>query len=200
MDLTTASIMEANKVASEGVYLLLLRLTYEGEIYRFVCNNENYTFRGQEYIAYNFNVSAIKRSSTEQPSVKLSISNITGAIQSVVEAANGLNDAVVELMLVNTNVSGEISDIETFKVESSYVDGDFIVFNLGLGYSLTRRWPLTRILKDYCGYKYRGVLCRYDGDLEKCGKTLEECRKHKNEKNFGGCPTVPQGGLYVRRD
>lgn len=200
MNISTASILEANRVASEGVYLLLLKLTYEGDTYRFVCNNENYTFDDEEYIAYNFNVSDVKRSATEQPSTKLSVSNKTGTIQGIVEEANGLGGATVKLMVVNTNVPNEACDVEVFKVESSYIDGDYMVFSLGMGYSLARRWPLTRILKDYCCYKYKGVLCKYKGNLSSCGKTLSECRKHNNSNNFGGCPTVPQGGLYVRNN
>ncbi len=198
MDLTTASIFEKNKTCSEGVYLLLLEITYKDVTIHLVANNEKYTFQGTEYLPFDFNISDVKRDSSQQPTTTLSVSNKTGAIQKIIEENDGLGGATVHLIATNTNVPGEISDEETFRVTGNYMDGDYAAFKLGTGYSLTRRFPMQRIMKDYCQYKYKGVLCKYAGTMGTCNKTLTACRQRGNSANFGGAPTIPQGGLYAR--
>lgn len=198
MELTTASIFEKNKTASEGVYLLLLEIRYKDITIHLVANNESYTFQGTEYLPFDFKISEISKSSSETPMVTLSVSNKTGAIQKIVEENNGIGGAEVHLIATNTNVPDEISDEEVFRVTGNYMDGDYVAFKLGTGYSLTRRFPFERLMKDYCQAKYKGVKCKYAGSDGSCNKTLSACRARNNSKNFGGCPTIPQGGLYVR--
>lgn len=141
MELTTASIFEKNKTASEGVYLLLLEIKYKEITIHLVANNESYTFQKTEYLPFDFKISEISKSSSETPTVTLSVSNKTGAIQKIVEENNGLNRAEVRLIATNTNVPDEIDDEEIFVVTGNYMDGDYAAFKLGTGYSLARRFP-----------------------------------------------------------
>lgn len=85
MELSTAAIIEKNKIASNGADLLLCDITCRDESLHLVANNENIVFQGVTYYAYAFSVDKIKVSSTEMPSARLNISNITGSMQALLE-------------------------------------------------------------------------------------------------------------------
>lgn len=200
MDLSTAAIIEKNKVSTSGVYLLLMTIRYkEEEPIRLVLNNEEIVFKGDTYYPYYFSLSDVKRTSSEMPSATLTVSNITGTIQKILEAYDGANGAKVKAAVINTNLSNEILEEENFVVTGATAKKDVITLKLGCGMSLDKRYPTYRIMKDWCPFKYKGVECGCTSNKTTCNKTLTDCRERNNSKRFGGCPTVPQGGLYVRR-
>lgn len=200
MDLSTAAIIEKNKVSTSGVYLLLMTIRYkEEEPIRLVLNNEEIVFKGDTYYPYYFSLSDVKRTSSEMPSATLTVSNITGTIQKILEAYDGANGAKVKAAVINTNLSNEILEEENFVVTGATAKKDVITLKLGCGMSLDKRYPTYRIMKDWCPFKYKGVECGCTSSKTTCNKTLTDCRERNNSKRFGGCPTVPQGGLYVRR-
>lgn len=200
MDLSTAAIIEKNKVSTSGVYLLLMTIRYkEEEPIRLVLNNEEIFFKGDTYYPYYFSLSDVKRTSSEMPSATLTVSNITGTIQKILEAYDGANGAKVKAAVINTNLSNEILEEENFVVTGATAKKDVITLKLGCGMSLDKRYPTYRIMKDWCPFKYKGVECGCTSSKTTCNKTLTDCRERNNSKRFGGCPTVPQGGLYVRR-
>lgn len=198
MKLSTAAIIEKNKTASNGADLLLCDITCRDESLHLVANNENIVFQGVTYYAYAFSVDKIKVSSTEMPSARLNISNITGSMQALLEKYDGADGVTVSLKAINTNVPDEILDEEVFDVIGSSADKKTVTLNIGTSFSLQKRFPATRVLKDFCPFKFKGRRCGYKGPVTTCNKTLSDCRKCGNNKRFGGCPTVPQGGLYVR--
>ena len=199
MDLSTAAIIEKNKVSTDGVWLLLAEIAVTGEdTIRLVNNNENITFQGQTYYMFPFQLSPVKESSSELSNTTLAVSNVTGAIQQIVEQYDGIVGAKVKVFAINTNVPDYIAAEENFVVTGTTADSNNVTFKLGTDFLFTKRFPNTRILKDYCPFKYKGKRCGYTGNLETCEKTLADCRLHNNNVRFGGEPTIPQGGLYVR--
>lgn len=199
MNLSTAAIIEKNKVATDGVYLLLLVIQYKQEDpIRLVYNNEEIVFKGDTYYPYYFQLSDVKKTSSEMPSATLSVSNITGTIQKLLEAYDGACGAKVKVSVINTNLSDEVLEEENFVVTGVTSKKDVVTFKLGCGMSLDKRFPTYRIMKDWCPFKYKGVECGCTSSLPTCNKTLTDCRKRNNSKRFGGCPTIPQGGLYAR--
>lgn len=199
MDLSTAAIIEKNKVATDGVYLLLLTIEYKSETpIRLVLNNEEITFKGNTYYPYYFSLSEVKKTSSEMPSATLTVSNITGTIQRILEAYDGANGAHVKAAVINTNLSDEILEEENFVITGATAKKDAITIKLGCGMSLDKRFPNYRIMKDWCPFKYKGIRCGCTSSEKTCNKTLTDCRKRNNSERFGGCPTVPQGGLYAR--
>jgi len=199
MDLSTAAIIEKNRVSSDGVWLQIVTITVAGEEpIRLVRNNENIKFQGKTYYMFPFDVSPIKESGTELSSTTLSVSNVTGAIQQIVEQYDGIVGADVNLKIINTNVPDYVADEANFKITGVASDRNNVTFKLGADFVFTRRFPNVRILKDYCPFKFKSVQCGYAGNLTTCNKTLSDCRKRGNSKRFGGEPTIPQGGLYVR--
>lgn len=199
MDLSTAAIIEKNRVSSDGVWLQLLTITVAGEDpIRLVRNNENIEFQGKTYYMFPFEISPIKESGTELSSTTLSVSNVTGAIQQIVEQYDGIVGADVNIQIINTNVPDYVAEEANFKITGVASDRNNVTFKLGADFVFTRRFPNVRILKDYCPFKFKGAQCGYTGSLTTCNKTLSDCRKRGNSMRFGGEPTIPQGGLYVR--
>lgn len=200
MDLSTAAIIEKNKVATDGVFLLLLTIAYKDEEpIRLVFNTEKITFKGNTYYPYNFQLSSVKQNSTELPTATLTVGNITGTIQRILDLYNGAGGAKVNVSVINTNISDEILDEENFVIVSATTKKDTIDIKLGCGITLDKRFPSYRIMKDWCPFKFKGTECGCtNAQFASCGKSLTDCRKRGNSKRFGGCPTIPQGGLYAR--
>lgn len=200
MDLSTAAIIEKNRVSTDGVYLLLLTIQYKSEEpIRLVLNNEEVTFKDNTYYPYYFSLSDVKQTSSEMPSATLTVSNITGTIQRILENYDGANGAKVKVAVINTNVSDEILQEENFVVTGATSKKDAISLKLGCGMSMNKRYPNVRIMKDWCPYKYKGVRCGCTStEYDTCNKSLSDCRKRGNNTRFGGEPTIPQGGLYAR--
>lgn len=200
MDLSTASIIEKNKMSSDGVWLILLDIKYKDEdTLHLVCNNEDIVFQGVTYYKYPFSISSVKDSTTELSAPTISVANTTGALQSILEGYDGISGAKVAIRAINSNVPDEAADEAYYIVSNCVSEKDVITMTLGSGVSLTRRWPRERVLKDYCQVKYKGCRCGYTGDLESCNRTLTDCRAHKNSARFNGEPAIPQGGLYVNK-
>ena len=83
--LSQASIIEKNKLATGGVWLLALEAQIPGSPIYLVNNTEDLTLGGQVYTAFPFSLEDITEDSKELPNVKLTVSNVTGTIQRYVE-------------------------------------------------------------------------------------------------------------------
>lgn len=198
LTLSQASIIEKNKTATDGVWLMLVELeTPSGEVIRLVNNNENITHKGHEYIAFPFSVEDISEDGKQLPNVKLSVSNVTGVIQGYLEDEKGLGGAKAHISIINTNIKDVTEVEEFFIVTGSSADSEWVVFTLGTDFSFTRRYPPVRIMKDYCPFKFKSIECGYNGTETACNKTLGRCRELNNSLRFGGEPSIPQGGLYA---
>lgn len=198
LTLSTASIIEKNKIATDGVWLMLLDITYGSEdTIRLVRNTEKITFQGNEYFPYGFELNEITESPNELPNVQLQISNATGTLQRMLEEFSGVTGANVIIRVVNTNVADVAEIEEHFTVLGSSSDRSYITFTLGTDFSFSKRFPPVRVMKDFCPFKFKSVECGYTGELTACNKTLSNCRTRNNSTRFGGEPTIPQGGLYA---
>ena len=197
LELSQASIIEKNKIATSGVWLLALEAQIPGSPLYLVNNTENLTLGGQEYTAFPFSLEDITEDSKELPNVKLTVSNVTGTIQRYVEENNGLGGCKVIIRVFHTDIPDVAEVEEYFVVTGVSCDVEWVTFTLGTDFSFTRRFPPVRMMKDYCPFKFKGVECGYKGAASKCNKTLKRCRELKNSERFGGEATIPQGGLYA---
>ena len=197
LTLSTASIIEKNQISATGIWLMLLEIEYSKEVIRLVHNTENIMFQSNEYIAFPFTLSDLTENATDLPNIKLSVSNVTRTIQRMADANNGFTGANVTIRVINTNIS-DISEIEeSFIITTTEATAEWVSFTLRTNFSFQRRFPLIRIMKDFCPFKFKGVQCGYKGNGSDCNKTLVRCRQLGNNMRFGGEPTIPQGGLYV---
>lgn len=164
---------------------------------RLVNNTENIQFKGDTYIAFPFHLADVNKNQTDLPNVKLSVSNVTRTIQRMSESNKGFTGADVIIRIVNTSIPDVCELEEHFVITGAQANAEWMEFTLGTDFSFNRRFPLIRVMKDFCPFKFKGVQCGYKGDAGECNKTLARCRELGNSTRFGGEPTIPQGGLYA---
>lgn len=197
LPLSTASMIEKNQISATGVWLMLLDITYNNEAVRLVNNTENIQFKGNTYIAFPFHLADVNKNQTDLPNVKLSVSNVTRTIQRMAETNKGFTGADVIIRVVNTSIPDVCELEEHFVITGAQANAEWMEFTLGTDFSFNRRFPLIRVMKDFCPFKFKGIQCGYKGDASECNKTLARCRELGNSTRFGGEPTIPQGGLYA---
>ena len=195
--LSEASIIEKNRLTTDGVWLLAIEAQIPDNTLYLVNNTENVALGGKEYTAFPFSLEDITEDGKELPNVKLTVSNVTGTIQHYVEENNGLGGMKVVLRVYHTRIPDVAEVEEHFVVTGVTCDVEWVTFTLGTDFSFTRRFPPVRMMKDYCPFKFKGIECGYKGSAQKCNKTLKRCRELGNNTRFGGEATIPQGGLYA---
>ncbi len=204
LNLSVAGMLEKSQLSSDGVWLLLVEVTIpeSAEPLRLVRNNEDISWNGYTWTAFNFKLGDITEDSKGRPqSVPLQVSNLTQTVQAYVEENSGLTGTTVALRVVHSehldNASPELEEI--FTVQSTTCDSKWITFYLGCEISIQRRFPARRVLKNFCAWRdqYKGIECGYNGSLAECDGTLESCRDRGNAARYGGEPSIPEGGLYA---
>lgn len=200
LTLSSAAIIEKNKIASTGVWLILLEVQITDQIILHLAyNTEHVNWNGRVWEPFNFTLDAIKEDGEEMPAVKLAISNVTKAAQGYVEAYDGLIKRPVALRIVHSeHLDLTIPEVEeTFVITATDVTNEWITFTLGADMPMQSRFPPRRVLKNFCPYKYKGIECGATSALAECNRTLTACRERNNAGRFGGEPSIPQGGIYV---
>ena len=82
--LSSVVIDEKNKIAADSVWLLALEITVPGvaEPIRVVRNNEDITWRGENWLAFPFELDEIREvNSGESPRVDLRVANVSRAMR-----------------------------------------------------------------------------------------------------------------------
>lgn len=195
--LTVGSIIEKNKIASDELFLILIKVIVKNEegaevaILTFAKNSENIVFGGESYQAANFDIDISVENNVE-PTVKLTAQDQTRTIMQYVEAYSGCVGSDVIMTVVNSAALDGPAEIqETFKVISSSNNEYVVSFDLGVESAISKRYPNYRQFKDRCSWKYKGPRCKYAGAMNTCDYTLlgdNGCVAHNNVPNFGGFP------------
>lgn len=202
LNLSQQALLESNTLQSDGVWLILLEINLSSleEPVRIVRNTDKITWNGYEWQPFSFDIGDVSENSKgEIPTVTVKVSNVTKALQPYVELAKGGNGSEVILRVVNSKyLEGNTAEIEeSFVVQSTTCDANWVTFTLGGDAILNSRFPRRRILKNRCPFKYKGIECGATSSLPDCPKTLSACTERNNSTRFGGEPSIPQGGLYV---
>jgi len=204
LNLSVAGVLEKSKLASDGVWLLLVEVALpdSAEPLRLVRNNEDIVWNGDTWTAFNFKLGEITEDNKGKPqAIPLQVSNITQIVQGYVEENNGLTGTAVTLRVVHSqhldNTLPEVEEI--FTVQSTTCDSKWVTFYLGSDISTQLRFPFRRVLKNFCVWRdqYKGIECGYAGSLPACDGTLQSCRNRGNSVRYGGEPSIPEGGLYA---
>lgn len=205
LSLSAAAIIEKNKIAADGAFLVLLEivLTTPAITLRLVRNTDEITWRGQTWTPFPFDLDDVTEDSKgELPSITIRVSNVTRIIQYYLEQGNGGVGATVTLFVVHSkNLASAAAELEeTFEITDSSADANWVTFSLGAGYPLMARRPEKRMLKNFCPFEYGGIECSVSAATKAaypaCQKTLLQCRERNNSARYGGEPSIP-GGLYV---
>jgi len=203
LDLSNVAIIEKNKLASDGAWILLAEIyVTEGVILRICRNTEDITWNGETWTAFPFELDAPRQSASgEIPNFSIKVSNVTRTVESYVEQAGGGVGATVRLMVVMSNhLDLTLPELdEEFSVQSTSYDEQWVSFTLTGAVNLFRRVPLRRFLKNFCPFQYKGPECKATSALTECDKSFSACKERNNSQRFGGEPAIPQGGLYAAR-
>lgn len=196
--LSTAALIEKNKIAGSGAWLVLLEIQLT-ETIRLVGNNEDILWDSQTWQAFPFELDTIGETGKgEIPAVAVKVSNITGEIQTKLEAADGANGTPVIIRVINTEASTSTEcELElAFVLDSTSYDEKQITFRLTGANCLTRRVPPRRYLKNFCPFIYGGIQCGVSaGTLAAyptCGRTIADCLTRSNDARFGGFRWMPK--------
>lgn len=205
ISLSAAAKLEKNDLDSGGAWLVLLEVQVpDGPTLNFARNNEDVIWNGITWVAFPFQMDVVgEESKGEIPKVSIRVSNVTRAVQTYLEEADGGVGAVAILRVVHSSHL-DLSDPEleeSYAVTNVKADAQWVSFTLGISYPTTARRPARRNLKNFCPFKYGGVECGASAAtvaaFPTCSKTLAACRERSNSTRFGGEPSIPQGGLYA---
>jgi lambda family phage minor tail protein L len=205
LTLSTAAILEKNKLANTGAWLVLLQITLPDDTVLRVCSNtEDVTWPssgGDLYVAFPFELDEIgENSKGERPQVEVRVGNVTRQIQLYMEQASGGVGSTVVLRVVHS-AHLDLTDAEvelTFTCINAWADSQWAHFVLGASAPWEKRWPRNRILKTFCRYRhFKGDRCGYTGTETTCDRTLTQCREYGNSERFGGCPGAGRRSVYA---
>ncbi len=209
--LSSAVIAEKNKLAGGAITLVCLKITIPGvaEPVRLVSDSVNLVWQGEAWVAFSFEIEEITDSSTgETPRVDLRVANVNRVMDAYLRdydaytKANGYTPVEVAIYVVNKaaidldgNADPEVEYI--FDLHKPKAGARWATFTLGAPNIFMRRFPLNRILKNHCRYRFKSARCGYSGVVDSCSHTLAACRALNNSSRFGGAPGVGKGGIEI---
>lgn len=203
LPLSSAAILEKNKLSSDSVWLILVELDYdENNIIRVCKNTEDVEWNGQTWISFPIEIEPkVDSSKGEIPSVQIRVSNVNKIMQSYAEQYNGSIGKKVILRLVNSkHLDATTPEIEeTFTITQVDSDREWVYITLSLLNPFLVMFPRQKYVKNWCRWKFRDARCKYSGSADHCDHSYECCKKLGNEKNFGGFINIPLGGLYATK-
>jgi phage-related protein len=210
IELSSVVIQDKNKLANEGQWLVCLMITipnYPNDtIVRVVRNNEDIMWRGEIWQKFPFEVDEITDSATgEVTQVTVRVSNVSRAMEYYIEMYDvytktyGFRPVSAVIYLVNSLDLANNDPVREhpFELKSPTTDAKWATFVLGASNPANRRFPLHRVLKNHCRFRFRSIHCGYNGVASSCDKTLKTCRTLQNSTRFGGFPGVGSGGVRV---
>lgn len=203
LNLSNVAILEKNKLASDGAWIILAEINVApGLILRLCRNTDDIVWNGETWTAFPFELEAPRQSASgEIPNFTIKVSNVTRTVEGYIEEAGGGVGAVVRLMVVMSDhlelTTPELD--EEFSVQSTSYDEEWVSFTLTGAVNLFRRVPLRRFLKNFCPFQYKGPECKSSSPLTECDKSFSACKERGNESRFGGEPAIPDGGMYAAR-
>ena len=200
LSLSTATILEKNRLVSDGAWLILLELNFKGNIIRLVRNTEDIFWNGSTWTAFPFELDDIKEDTDgEIPSLKIKVGNQMRQVQQYIRPIGGGIGCEVILSVVHSKHLDIVEpDLQlNFVVEESSADENWVYFTLGGDIVNSNRFPPRRIIKDFCPFQFKGIECGYAGPFTTCNKTLANCTNLLNSSRFGGEFSLPYEGIYA---
>lgn len=198
-----AIIADMNALSSDSVFSVLLEIDIPATPTVRICsNNENVEFGGNTYIPFPFKLSELTTASKgEVPQWQIQIDNTSRAIEAYLQLydqylkEHGVAGNYISLTcyVVNTNDTSEAVLTEQFVLTSFDTDTKWASFKLGAMSPFTMRYPMRRIIQNFCSWKFKSEQCGYSGSGTSCDKTLATCRSYGNSSRFGGFPGVGKG-------
>lgn len=217
LPLSSIAIAEKNKLATDSVFLVALRIVIPGaaEVIRLVNNSDDVTWQhpddtaAETWVAFPFEISEITdASSGEVPRVDIRVSNVSRAMDQYLQEyddhvkTNGYAPVTVSICVINTKVIADdpaaAPEVEhVFELKQPKCDAQWATFTLSASNPYMRRFPQNRILRNHCRYKFKDERCGYVGAETSCNHTLIRCRELENATRFGNAPGVGLSGFDI---
>lgn len=198
---------EKNKLTSDSVFLIALDITIPdvAEVIHIVNNNENITWNETEYIAFPFSIDEMNEgTSGEVSEFTLSVSNINNVIGNYIRQYdtyvknNSFEPISVTISVINTNnLDSETPEVQHKTVLiSPSLSRTNATFTIG-GVNAYTKIVNSRMLRNACRWKFKGLQCQYSGIESKCNKTFLRCKELGNVARYGGFPTIGNKGVLA---
>lgn len=192
-------------------WISLLTITINDNPFRICDDNEEVTFQGNTYTPFPFQISTIKQTTDGKiPSLSISVSNVKKVLLPYIEAADGLINSKVELIVVNTgHLTEDYAELTMeFTIMGADVSDEWVNFTLGAPSPMRQRFPRDRYIAYSCPWTFNsptvrtsgtnaGVECAYQGTDTSCKKTYADCQSKENEGRFGGYFGLSEDGFKV---
>lgn len=206
--LSSEVIAQKNALGSKDAFLVCLEITIPDvtEPIRVVSNTEDIVWRGETWIAFPFIMEEITdQTGSEIPRVDLRVPNVDRTIEGYLQEydryvkLNGPADINVTIYVVSSATLDDDTPVvsHNFILVKPTSTSDYITFTLGAPNPYKKRFPLNRILKNNCRFKFKSARCGYVGSETSCNKTLPRCRELNNSTRYGGFPGVGRSGLSI---
>lgn len=201
--LSSAIVSEKNKISTDGVWLVLLEISFPGEesVY-LVHNTEDITWGGNLWQAFPFEVNTVSEDGQGGlPSYTIRVSNVGRALTVLIDEHDGGNGATTILRVVHSEHLEDLNPVfmDVATIVACSVDLEWVTFTLGAENPMILRSPRQRYLQNHCRYKeFKGALCAYAGPVGVCDRTMATCKELGNLARFGGAPGISLGeGVYL---
>lgn len=198
------TIYNKNRLHTGSAWLALFELDIPGisPAIKLARNNEDITWSGSTWAAYPIDIGDVEYSADGHiPEVKVRVSNITRAVQAILEETTGAIGSTITLYLVYSDRLDDTTPVQKIELKtlSSVYDEKWVEFTCGLNYPPTVLRPLWRYIKYICPYKYGDIHCGISAATKAayptCNKTLANCKERGNDDRIGSELGIP-GGYY----
>jgi len=215
-------IEEKNKISQYQPWLLFLTLTNVAKTLtlRLVRNTENITYKGQEYVAFPFDIDSIPEATLGSlPTLSIKVSNVDRQIQAYVEQDETFGsgwEVIISLahisQLNGTNLEDQVAEIEhKFQSLDLVADNQFLTINLGVKNPMLVKFPRQQYSGGFCQRTFNdGEGCPYSTQglaprtLLTCRKTIGDCMARFSENRVNsrnekiGLPFLAFNGIETR--
>jgi phage-related protein len=201
-------VREKNALHSANPFLLLLEIIVPGidTPLRVVMNTENIRWRGVPWQCITFELDEISQGGNgEVPQVELRVANPGRAFEPYIDMYDefvkryGFSPVLVHIIVINTAdmSSGKAVVEHEYELKNPQSTEKWVTFTLGASNPFDLRFPMDRILKAHCRFRFRDRRCNYKGSDSACKHTLTDCRRKGNSARFGGYPGIGRQGIYM---
>lgn len=200
-NLSDIAKFEKNQMYPDSVFLLLMdiKLTDGDTVLHIAYNNDSVHWKGYDYNPFPVDIPDTSQNTDGTiPNIEIKVSNVTKSLMGYFEQYSGFNNSLITMYVVNSkNLASSTPEIEEqFKVLKGTADENWLTFTCGPSYSPDSKMPQRRYLKNGCQFCYKSARCGYVGTLPTCDHSYGDCKKHGNERRYGGFPGIDQGGIY----
>ncbi len=163
--ITTAGVLETNKLASGAAWLLLLEVVHGATTLRYTSDLTVTTWNGFIWSLRPIRVESVKetlKAEITRVVVRIGISDLDTALMNTMEA-DGFVGSTVTLYIVNSTLlaapTAEVT--EQYTVVESDMDTEWITLTVGMNNPMLRRFPRDNYVPSTCRNRFRGTICRY---------------------------------------